>query len=178
MTSAGGTVTGVRVLAGVAATVMTTAAAIGIAPPANAAYGIEMNGTYSAVSNGDWATTSEVFIPENTVRATWTVSTTCTSPWDCTGQVTSDQGWTAPLKFSVDRWILKHDIPNWAPCPQGPPATGHQQMIFWGLNPPDSMVDPTNTSEMAGWDETNTDSGSCGVNKPLFIRLPLRLTRL
>ncbi|MCW2556555.1 MAG: hypothetical protein JWP55_519, partial [Mycobacterium sp.] len=72
-----------RVFTGAAA-VMTTVAAIGIAPPANAAYGIEMNGTYSVLSNGDWAKTGDVFMSEKTVQATWTVSTSCTGPWDCT----------------------------------------------------------------------------------------------
>jgi hypothetical protein len=177
MTSAGKAVTGMRVFTGAAAA-MTTAAAIGIAAPASAAYGIELNGTYSVLSNGDWAKTGDVFMSEKTVQATWTVSTSCTGPWDCTGQVTSDQGWTAPIRFNADRWILKHDIPNWAPCPQGPPATGHQQFIFWGTNPLNSMVEATSTTLMTGWDETTTDSGSCGVNRPLVIRLPLKLTKI
>ena len=157
MTSVGETVTGMRVLAGAAA-VMTTAALIGIAPPASATYGIEMNGTYSVLSNGDWAKTGDVFMDEKTVQATWTVSTSCTSPWACTGQVISDQGWTAPIRFDVDRWILKHDIPHWAPCPQGPPATGQQQFIFWGTNPLDSKVEATNTTLMTGWDSTTTET--------------------
>ena len=169
--------TGIRALAGAAA-VMTTAAAIGIAPAASATYGIEMNGTYSVLSNGDWAKTGDVFMDEKTVLATWTVATSCTGPWECAGQVTSDQGWTAPIRFDVDRWILKHDIPNWAPCPQGPPAIGHQLFTFRGTNPLNALVDATNTTLMTGWDETKTDSGSCGVNRPLVIRLPLKLTKI
>ncbi|MDT5288201.1 MAG: hypothetical protein QOF88_3090, partial [Mycobacterium sp.] len=57
-------------------------------------------------------------------------------------------------------------------------ATGHQQFIFWGTNPLNSMVEATSTTLMTGWDETTTDSGSCGVNRPLVIRLPLKLTKI
>lgn len=70
------------------------ALACGVAVPTAAATGDDwgLNGTYAAVSNGDWAKTNDIYHNEATVRSTWTVSTTCSTPLECTGRVTSDQG--------------------------------------------------------------------------------------
>ena len=54
---------------------------VGTATPAYASnYGVELNGTYRVISNGDWAKTNEVFIDEQTVVQTWTMTSSCTSP--------------------------------------------------------------------------------------------------
>jgi hypothetical protein len=158
-----------------------TAAVIGYlgqAAPAQASdYGIELNGTYRVISNGDWAKTNDMFMDEKTVVQAWTVSSSCASPLDCTGEVTSDQGWTAPLKFINSRWLLRREIPNWMPCPDGTAAPGRQHFLFWGVNAQGLNI-PTNTASLAGWDETEGPSGACGVNKQLVIRLPVRLEKL
>jgi hypothetical protein len=149
-----------------------------LAAPAHASdYGVEVNGTYRVTSNGDWAKTNEVFIDELTVVQTWTVSSSCTSPTDCTGEVTSDQGWTAPVRFGGGLWSVKRDIPGWVPCRDGSSALGQQQFQFWGVNSA-GMRQATNTDLMAGWDRTSGPSGACGVNKPVVIRMPLRLERI
>src|SRR5205823_973649 len=95
---------GLRVMRAVEVTAGALAIAVvgslGMATPAHASnYGVELNGTYRVTSNGDWAQTNQVFIDEKTVVQTWTVSSSCTSPITCIGEVTSDQGWTAPLKL-------------------------------------------------------------------------------
>jgi len=149
----------------------------GPAPVAYASgYGIELNGTYEAISNGEWAQTSEVFIDETTVRATWTIASSCSDPTECTGQVTSDQGWTARLRFSVDRWMLDHQVPNWIPCPDGTTAPGKQQYRFFGYD--NGKLDHTQTGQLAGADTTIGPSGACGVNKPLVIEMPFTLRRI
>ena len=95
---------------------------VGTATPAYASnYGVELNGTYRVTSNGDWAKTNEVFINEPTKVQIWTMSSSCTSPQVCTGEVKSDQGWSAPLNLGGaegpgslgDFWVVNNVIPNW-----------------------------------------------------------------
>ena len=105
---------------------------VGTATPAYASnYGVELNGTWRVTSNGDWAKTNDVFINEPTVVQTWTMTSSCTSPHTCIGEVRSDQGWTAPLKLGGveapgavgDYWVVDHVVPNWEPCPDGTAGT-------------------------------------------------------
>ena len=167
-----------RVVSAILGAATVTATGLCGAMPIAAAsdYGFEINGTYSFLSNGEWAKSNQIFHDEPVVRATWQVSSTCTSTAKCTGQVTSDQGWTAPLKFTVDRWIVLRDIPNWAPCEDGTAATGHQMFLFYGTN--DDGQNTRGTDLMSGRDITKTDSGSCGRNQGLVLEIPMRLTRI
>jgi hypothetical protein len=147
-----------------------------LVPVAHASdYGIELNGTYEETSNGQWAKTNEVFIDEPVVRATWVISSTCSGPTECTGQVGSDQGWTARMRFSADRWMVDHEVPNWIPCPDGTTAPGKQQYRFFGYD--NGRLDHTHTDYLAGRDTTIGPSGACGVNKPLVIEMPFTLRR-
>ena len=43
-----------------------------------------LNGTYVATSNGQWAQTNDIYRDEASVRSTWTISTTCSTPVECT----------------------------------------------------------------------------------------------
>ena len=89
-----------RVVVGVAATAMTVFGSVGVAPSAQASnYGIELNGTWRVMSNGEWARTNQVLIDEKTTIENWTISSSCVSPIECTGTVTSDAGWTAPINL-------------------------------------------------------------------------------
>ncbi|CAN5118854.1 hypothetical protein BH09ACT8_BH09ACT8_62440 [soil metagenome] len=149
---------------------------IGSIPAHASTLGFELNGTYSFLSNGEWAKSNDVFRDEPVVRSTWQISSSCTGPSTCTGQISSDQGWTIPLKFSVDRWIASREIPNWAPCDTGGAVTGHQRFTFYGTN--DQGQNIKSTDLLAGTDITRTDSGSCGKNLPLDIVIPMRLEQL
>ena len=140
-------------------------------------YGIELNGIYRVTENGDWAKTNDVFIDERTIIQTWTVSSSCVNPIECSGEVKSDQGWTAPLRYTNSRWIVDRDLPNWEPCPDGTAAVGSQQLLFWGTNV-SGMGDLKNVDLLAGWDKTAGPSGACGINKPLVIKIPIRVERL
>jgi hypothetical protein len=128
------------------------------------------DGTYSAFSDGVWAKTHESFHDEDSVTATWTVSTDCASYVDCTGTVTSDQGWTATATCRAGSWSVPHDIPNWQNCADGTFAPGRQQFLF-SL----SDTDPTGYD---GQDKTTGPSGSCGINRWLTISMPFTLTKL
>lgn len=156
-----------------------TLASAGIlgAPSATAqTFGFELNGTYSFLSNGDWAKTNDVFKPEAVVRDVWHMTSSCTTTILCTGQISSEEGWTAPLKFLADHWVASRDIPNWAPCPSGGAATGHQLFFFYGVN---NNGQNTRSAELlAGHSNTHTDSGSCGKNLGLVIDIPMRLERI
>jgi hypothetical protein len=132
-----------------------------------------LNGTYIATSNGDWAKTRESYHDEATLRSTWTITSTCSDPEDCTGQVSSDQGWSAPIAKHSAQWTLQRDVPNWEPCADGTTFTGHQTYRFWPVNP-DGTVH-VGSPILAGEDRTIGPSGACGVNQWLVIRMPFRL---
>lgn len=168
---------GMGLLAGAAATAFTVIGSLGAAVPAQASnYGFEINGTYRATSIGELARTNEVFIDEQTTVETWTVNSSCTDPWTCTGQVTSDQGWTAPLRWDIDHWLVDREIPNWEPCPDGTTATGYQKYYFYGKEPSGLTNNASNV--LGGEVTTQSRSGSCGINKPLFIKVPLRVEKI
>ena len=66
-------------------------AGVGMAPLAQA-YNPSINGTYTATVVGEWARSRQVYHQEAMVRTTWKITTSCTTAYDCTGQVVSDQG--------------------------------------------------------------------------------------
>jgi hypothetical protein len=176
----------VQVTAG-ALTTIAVVGSLGTATPAYASnYGVELNGTYRVMSNGDWAKTNDVFIDEQTVVQTWTMSSSCTSPQVCTGEVSSDQGWTAPLNLggaegpgSVgDFWVVNRVVDNWEPCPDGTAATGNQKYMFWGVDPATNQRNMKMVNLLAGRDTTKGPSGACGINRPLVIELPVRLEKV
>jgi hypothetical protein len=184
---------GSRVLTGAAATAIAVAGSLSMAPGAHAKeYGIELNGTYRATSDGEWAKTNDVFRDERTVIQTWTIATSCASPLSCTGTVTSDQGWAAPIDFKSDFWNVQRVIENWEPCPafydypgariftgaEGTAAPGTQSFSFYGRSIGNSGNDANNTDLLAGRERTQAPSGACGINKPLIIELPFRLERV
>ncbi len=135
-----------------------------------------INGTFVAASNGAFAKINDRYSDVPPVRATWTISTTCTSFLDCAGSVTSDQGWTADISTTNGMWVIKHEVPGWQPCPDGSVAPGLQTFKFY---PVDEQGFPDLTSRVfAGEDITKSPSGSCGRNQSLVIRMPLRLERI
>jgi hypothetical protein len=161
---------------------MTTAsvaliAILGAAPVARGTGdGSAINGIFSATSNGEWAQSNEVYHNEATVRSTWTIATTCTSPIDCTGTVKSDQGWTAKIYTTNVQWYVKRDLIDWERCADGTTATGHQVYRFVAVGA-DDYLDPKSTT-YAGVDETTGPSGACGRNESLQIALPFKLVKI
>ena len=109
--------------AGAAATVIAVIGSLVTAASAQATdYGVALNGPYRAFSNGEWAQTSAgpngaggamVYIDQPSKMETWTVTSDCISPIECTGEVRSDAGWIGSLKFNGDSWRVDRDIPNW-----------------------------------------------------------------
>ena len=159
---------------------------VGTATPAYASnYGVELNGTWRVTSNGDWSQKNGVFIDEQTVVQTWTMTSSCTSPHTCIGEVRSDQGWTAPLKLGGveapgavgDYWVVDHVVANWEPCPDGTAATGAQKFWFWGVDPLTNNRDNKRVDLLTGRDVTKAPSGACGINMPLVIDMPVRLDK-
>jgi hypothetical protein len=127
---------------------------------------VALNGTYTAISDGKLAQTNYSFHDEDTVTSTWTISSTCTDPMDCTGRVTSDQGWSANLRLvGGDLWVVTHDVANWERCQDGTTAPGHQMFKF------------SADEKLTGWDYTVGPSGACGANKRLTIELPFSLVK-
>ncbi|WP_192723551.1 hypothetical protein [Mycobacterium sp. OAS707] len=169
---------GVRSAAVVSATVALVSS-LGLAASAHASnYGVELSGSYRMIMNGDWAKTNEVFIDEQTQIQTWTLSSECTSPINCTGTVTSDQGWTAQMTNTGNYWVVVREIPNWEPCPDGTAVSGTQRFWMWGWDPIQSQLDPKFRDLLAGRVRTQAASGNCGINKPLVIEVPIRLEKL
>src|SRR5690625_1258855 len=69
-----------------------------------------LNGTYRATSDGTYAQLNHQLHDMETVTSIWTLTTTCVSRLDCTGTVTSDQGWSAPIKLNFGQWLVVHEI--------------------------------------------------------------------
>jgi hypothetical protein len=126
-----------------------------------------INGTYTAVSDGQWSRTNDSFHNEATVTSTWTIASTCDNPYACTGTVTSDQGWSAPTHSDAGMWYVSRDLPNWEPCPDGSAARGHQVYRFYFLD----------ASTLLGADKVIGVSGACGKNLPLVVEMPFKLTK-
>jgi len=167
---------GIDVAAGAAAIVLI--GSLNTAAPANASnFGVELNGTYTVLSDGEWARTNEVLIDQETVIETWTVSTTCLSPIECTGTVTSDRGYTATARLD-DYWYIDHVVPNWVPCPDGTFADGLQKFMMYGFDPARNERRSRITDFLAGVNVTKSASGACGVNKPVVIEMPVQMRRV
>jgi hypothetical protein len=158
------------------ATLLLVIGGLATAPSARAV-GDPINGTYIATSVGEWAKTNEVYKDEATVRSTWTITSSCTTFQECTGQVTSDQGWSAPMTVhDGSLWYVRRDVPNWEVCPDGTAATGKQTYQF-SYAGPDGLSQP-GSKTLAGWDKTIGPSGACGVNRWLVIEMPFRLDKI
>ncbi|MEB3019570.1 Rv2253/PknI dimerization domain-containing protein [[Mycobacterium] crassicus] len=147
------------------------------APPAQAGLGFELNGPYRVVSNGGMAKTNEVFMDERTVVSVWTFSSSCTNAHECTGQVSSDAGWSAPLEFRTSRWIVDRFHPDWQTCPDGTTSSGKQRYQFQGSDA-NGQWDKLNIDRLVGYDRTIGVSGACGRNQPTVVQMPLTVQRL
>lgn len=161
-----------------AATALAAIASVTLVPSAHASnLGTELNGTYRVVSNGDWARTNDVKIKQPTVVETWTITSSCVSPIECSGEVKSDLGWTAPLRLDAFYYV-ERIVPNWIPCPNGTFAEGFQMFILRGVDPTTEQTVFTDIQRLSGRNVTKGPSGACGVNKPVVIELPVSITKL
>jgi hypothetical protein len=144
---------------------------------ADAADDWALNGTYLVVSNGQWAKTNEVYRDEAVVTSTWSITSTCTTLSECSGQVTSDQGWTAPVFTKSGEWHVERTIKNWEPCPDGTASDGHQLFRFYPVDDRGQLA-IRGSRVLGGFDETVSASGSCGINMPVVISMPVKLTQV
>lgn len=127
----------------------------------------DLNGTYRATSDGQWATTNDQYHDEPTVTSIWTITTSCVNPMECTGQVTSDQGWSAPAQLvGGNMWRVTHDVPHWEPCANDLPAATGRQVFRFSID------------KLVGDDHTTGPSGACGVNKWLVVDMPFKLVKI
>jgi hypothetical protein len=157
---------------------LTAALCAAFAVPPAIAFGEDwgLNGVYQATSNGDWSRTNDIFRDEISVRSRWTISTTCSTPVECTGRVVSDQGWSADVSLHGSEYVVKRDIPNWEPCPDGVARAGHQIYRFYPVD--ENGLVSWGSPILAGVDKTSGDSGACGINKALIIAMPFRLDKV
>jgi hypothetical protein len=167
-----------RFCATLAAATLLTVGCLAGGPTARASEdALALNGTYRATSLGGWAKTNDTYHDEPTVVSTWTITSTCTTAQDCTGTVTSDQGWSAPLTVRDGAlWHVAHDVPNWEQCPDGSSYPGHQLYFFYPVDTYGQLQ--LGSSTLAGTDRTLGPSGACGRNQWLVIEMPFRLDRV
>lgn len=161
----------------IGAAVLTATGVAGLCGPVAAAspsWGL--NGTYTATSNGEWAKTNDIFHDEASIRGTWTISTTCSYPSECTGTVDTDWGWSAPIYQKSGVWYVKKTVDNWQPCGDGTAAPGLQVYRFFTSNKDATANDPASTT-LLGEDSTTGVSGSCGTSKVVFITMPFKLVK-
>ena len=153
------------------------AGSVGTAPVARA-YDPSINGTYTATVVGQWARTRQVYHQEAMVRSTWKITTSCTTAYDCTGQVVSDQGWSAPVRmYDGLAWYIRRDIPNWETCADGTSYTATDFIMFYPADPV-TAVNTLGSPVFSGDERTLGPSGACGTNLPLDIEQPLRLDKI
>ncbi|KUI04789.1 hypothetical protein [Mycobacterium sp. IS-3022] len=126
-----------------------------------------LNGTFTAISDGNFAKTNERRHNEATVVSTWTITTSCRTAIDCSGHMSSDQGWTADVGYTDPLWYVTRTLPDWMKCPDGTTAPGQQTFKFF--------EDQFNEPILRGWDNTLGPSGACGVNKAVNIEMPFKL---
>lgn len=128
---------------------------------------LALNGVFTATSDGQWAKTNERFRDEATVTSRWTVTSSCRDALDCTGQVASDLGWTAKIRYLSGMWFVTRTLEGWVRCPDGTSGQGQQIYKF--------RPDPAKGGLLEGWDTTKGQSGACGISRPLVIELPFQL---
>jgi len=166
----------------VSATLMAAAlVGVGTTPSAQATGdAFAINGTYAATSDGTYATTNYAFHNETTMKSTWTITSTCPTEVRCTGRVSTDQGWSAPLRLEGRVWYVERDLPNWETCPGGGPSfTGHQTIQFSPANA--DGVTQIGSPYLEGKDKTVGARYACGTywyGQPLTIVLPFRLDKI
>jgi hypothetical protein len=127
----------------------------------------ELNGTYTAISDGQWAKTNEVYRDETSVTSTWTISSTCSTFMDCAGRVSSDQGWSADIRMQGGMWKVVHQVADWEKCADGMTAPGEQTFTFFKVD----------AATHVGWDKTIGPSGACGINRWLTVKMPFKLVK-
>ncbi|MFN8033105.1 MAG: hypothetical protein U0Q47_07375 [Mycobacterium sp.] len=154
------------------------ASGLGVAAAPAPATGADeaLNGKFLATSNGQWATTNLSYHDEATVTSTWTITSVCTTPVDCTGQVVSDAGWTADLHRQNAEWTVKREVANWETCADGSAVAGTQEFRFYPASA--SGVQSAGSAVLIGEDKTAGPSGACGRNQWLVIRMPFKLTQI
>ena len=150
---------------------------IAVAGPAHGADNWALNGTFTATSNGEWSRTNDRFRELPSVRAIWTISSQCSYPTECTGTVTSNQGWSAPIYQTGGEWYVKHVVPRWVPCQDGSAADGLQVFRFKAMTVDGDHTDPTSNT-LVGEDATTGPSGACGISLPVFITMPFKLVKI
>jgi hypothetical protein len=166
-------------MSGAALTVAAAMTILSTAPQAGAEYEqYAMNGTFSVVSNGEWARMNDRYQDEPSVRSTWTVTSTCSTAITCAGKVTSTLGWTEDIYTTMGNlWYVKHYVPDWIPCPDGvTTAPGLQVYKIYRAN--DEGMAYTQSPNWLGEDETTGQSGACGRNRSLVLNLPVKITKL
>ncbi len=161
-----------------AALVCAALLAMNTAPRAAADYEkYAMNGTFDVVANGEWAMMNDRYQDAPTVRSTWTVSSTCTTASTCAGKVTSSLGWTEDVYTETGYfWFVKHEVPDWIPCPDGTTAPGLQVYKFYAASE-DAMLQRTSDLWL-GEDQTTGISGNCGRNRSLVLNMPIKITKV
>jgi hypothetical protein len=129
-----------------------------------------LNGRFTAISDGQFAKTNERRRDQVTVVSTWTITTSCRTASDCSGHMSSDQGWVAEVTYTEPLWYVTRRLPGWLRCADGSSADGQQTFKFFE----DRFDEPV----VRGWDNTLAPSGACGVNKVVNVEMPFKLIPL
>ncbi|KAA0107491.1 hypothetical protein [Mycolicibacterium sp. P1-5] len=135
-----------------------------------------INGTFAMSSNGEWAKINGRYQDQPSERNTWTISTTCISPTECTGTVTSDAGWSAPIYTTNSLWYVKRTIPDWRFCADGAAIEGFQEYKIYPVGT-DGHYDGA-SDEYTGVNRVIGPSGSCGRNQWPVIEMPIYMKKV
>jgi hypothetical protein len=133
------------------------------ASPKPTAPGSPLNGTYTATTDNDKRTVNGLPTPTSNDVSTWTITSECAADDTCSGQVTNDQGWTAPAEFAHGRWTVKLDRPDAVQCPNGPSVAATVAYSF-------------DARTLTGRATTVNAMGSCGPGQ-VVIQAPWALVK-
>lgn len=138
---------------------------------------VAINGTFAALSVGQYATTDYAFRELPSVTSTWTITSQCATEVKCEGEVSSDQGWTAPLRMrSGNIWSVERDLPGWQVCPDGSRFPGTQTFTFFPAD--DKGVTKIGSPYLEGKDKTVGVNGACGQFYFVTVIMPFRLDKI
>lgn len=138
---------------------------------------VVLNGTYRATSDGGWAKLNHQMHDMETVTSIWTISTTCTSSKACTGQVSTDAGWSAPIELNWGQWLVNYDVQSWQRCSDGSTFPGHRHYKFRQINRND-IYSKVDVGDLEGYEETLGPSGACGNNQWMLVEMPFTLVKI
>lgn len=90
--------------------------------------------------------------------------------------MTSDRGWSADVGLHGSEYVVKRDIPNWEPCPNGPP--GRDTNRFYPVDERAGWQPIPLRRRWLAWTRRPETAARAASTKALVVSLPFRLDKV